>query len=270
MSGFMRHWSGPMTKDGRLKRNTVVLATFLAGGIFFVACHESETVAPDGATITLSANPAQVIIANGVQSIPVTVLATVRDTVGVPLPGQDVRFTTTNGILTLPDNTPAIGVPVPTDHLGNAVVILTGALQAPQITATSGKATANLSLTAGTAPICFITLTPSDAQTISNCDTDTFDFTVHVEDCSQKVVAGARIFFEAVDIGNKNAVPISFNPSNGTTDVNGDVTTTMTPQSSQCNTLCSDPQKDCKTQIHAKDASGLFVSNTVDILDGIQ
>jgi len=254
-----------MTNDGRLKRNTVVLATFLAGGIFFVACHSSETVAPDGATITLSANPAQVIIQNGVQSVPVTILATVRDTVGVPLPGQDVRFTTSNGILN-----PAAGLPVTTDNLGNATVILTGALQAPQITATSGKATANLSLTAGTAPICFITLTPSDAQSISDCS-DTFDFTVDVKDCSSKEVVGARIFFESVANPNdKDPVVLRFNPSNGTTDAAGEVTFTVSLDATSCSQLCTDPQKTCDTQIHAKDASGLFVSNIVDILDGIQ
>jgi hypothetical protein len=260
-------------KDGRLERHTVVrrnaaiLATFLAGGIFFIACHSSEVVAPDGATISLSANPAQVIINNGLQSVPVTILATVRDTVGVPLPGQDVRFTTTNGILT-----PPIGIPVATDHLGNATVTLTGAQQAPQITATSGKATANLSLTAGTAPICFITLTPSDAQNITDCG-DSFDFTVDVKDCSSpaKEVVGARIFFESVTNPNdKDPVVLRFNPSNGTTDVAGEVTFTVALDPSSCSTLCSDPMKNCSTQIHAKDASGLFVSNPVDILDGIQ
>src|SRR5207247_10766186 len=89
----------------------------------------------------MTANPASMILSGGVQVEPVTVVATVSNSIGVPLSGQDVRFTTTAGSLD-----PAAGSPVKTDSFGNATSILTDARQPPTITAKSGKATQTLQL----------------------------------------------------------------------------------------------------------------------------
>lgn len=268
----MRHWSGPMSEKGSrlerntaMRRNTAILATFLAGGIFFIACHQSEVVAPDGATISLSANPAQIIVQGGQQLAPVVIIATVRDTIGVPLPGQDVRFTTTIGVLT-----PAASTPVTTDKLGNARSDLNLVTQAAQVTATSGKATASLSLTTATAAICFITVQPSDPQTITDC-TVPIDFTVTVEDCSNKPVANAKIVFALDSAGNANAVTGNFQPSTGQTDDLGVVTSQLVFNTSTCNDNCgnSDTTKRCDAQVIIKDQSGLFTAAPVQIVDGI-
>ncbi|MBI1952048.1 MAG: Ig-like domain-containing protein [Acidobacteria bacterium] len=105
-------------------------ALFLAAALS--GCQESDVVAPDGATISMTANPATIVLAGGIQdpNKPVTVIATVSNSIGVPLPGQDVRFQTTAGTLT-----PAAGTPIETDSFGNATTVLREARQSPTITA---------------------------------------------------------------------------------------------------------------------------------------
>src|SRR5262245_49907342 len=160
-------------KEPGMKAQTTRLAAILAGGLLVlaVACDESETIAPDGSTITLNANPAQVIQDDsGQQIVDVMVVATVRNSIGVPLPGQDVRFTTNSGVLTPPGNTP-----IETDDLGNASCVLTDATVGPQITATSGKAAANITLSAAKGEVSSILLNIS-ATDLNDCS-DTFDLT---------------------------------------------------------------------------------------------
>src|SRR5262249_51457881 len=136
----------------------VLLAATIAG------CESSDVIAPDGSTISLAANPATILLVQNVQAAPVEIIATVSNSIGVPLPGQDVRFTTTAGTM----NPPA-GQPVTTDDLGNAVVILTEARQPPTITAKSGKATATLQLQTATCLISAISLSPSSLQ-LNTCN----------------------------------------------------------------------------------------------------
>lgn len=267
----MRYW-GQRMKDGvvrgveTMRKHRGLFAVLCAGTLLLgaIACESSDKVPPADSTISLSANPAQIIIQDGLQIIPVTLIATVRNSIGVPLSGQDVRFTTTNGVLA-----PTASTPVRTDSLGNAFATLDGASQGPQVTATAGKATVSLTLTAGTAAVCFLTLSPSSAQTITDCNTDTFDFDVLAEDCDRQPVDGVRVFIEFVS-PNKDAVAMNPSPSNGVTDASGLFTTTVSLDANSCNTLCSDPDKDCRTQIRAKDQAGFIFSNVVDILDGIQ
>ena len=250
-----------------IRRHRNLFAVVAAGGLLLgaLACDDSETVPPPESTISLSANPAQVIIEGGNQVLPVTLIATVRNSIGVPLPGQDVRFTTTSGFLT-----PPAATPIETDDIGNATAILNGADQGPQITATSGKATVNLTLTAGTAAVCFLTLSPSDAQTINDC-ADTFDFTVLAEDCDNQPVEGIRVFFELNNSGNNdNAVPGNFNPSNAATAADGTVTTTLTLNQTECNDTCGDPAiPNCNNTIRVRDQAGFIFSNEVLLSDGI-
>jgi len=248
-----------------MRKHRGLFAVLCAGTLLLgaLACEDSEKVPPEDSTISLSANPAQVIIVGGLQLTPVTLIATVRNSIGVPLPDQDVRFTTTNGVLT-----PAPATPVRTDKIGNAYSTLTGAAQGPSVTATAGKATVSLTLTAGTSAICFLTLTPSVPQTITDCS-DTFDFTVLAEDCNNAPVENVKVFLEFVPNGNPDALTGNPNPDNGVTDANGEFATTVSFLDQVCADKCTDP-KDCKTQIRAKDAAGFIFSNPVDILDGIQ
>jgi hypothetical protein len=255
-----------MTKDGRLKRSTAILLTFLAGGIFFVACHSSEVVAPTGATITLAANPATIILSNGVQAAPVNVLATVSDQVGVPLPGQDVRFTQTSGTLT-----PLAGTPVRTNSLGNALAVLTNATTTTTVTATSGKATATLSLQTASCAIQTIALNPLQV-TFTSCSNTSpggnFPLTATVTDTTGKACQGISISFNVgppPDSTNDSQVVVS--PASGTTDANGVVTTSVTLDQGTCTTRCTG--KNCNTAGQAITASGGGIQSAQSVVVNI-
>jgi hypothetical protein len=237
----------------------------LAGGMLLaaLACEDSETVAPPDSTITLSANPSQVVLVGGIQVAPVTVLATVRDSIGVPLPGQDVRFTTTSGSLS-----PVVGTPVSTDKLGNATSLLVNARVGPQITATSGKATANITLTAATGLVAQITLT-AETTDLLTCS-DTIDVTAKAIDPDGDPVGGVTIFFEIVNTG-ATAFTGTFTPSisGQTDDTTGEVTRTLDINDGTCATLCEPQGTDCRGRIRATDQGAVIVSNEVEILDQI-
>jgi len=246
-----------------MKAQTTRLAAILAGGLLVlaVACDDSETVAPDGSTITLTANPAQIVLVGGIQAAPVSVLATVRNSIGVPLPGQDVRFTTTAG-----DLSPLGGTPVATDDLGNASTILSNARVGPQITATSGKATANLTLTAATGLVSQITLSAASTDLLT-CS-DMIDVTAKAIDPDGDPVGGVTIFFEILT--SMTGFTGTFTPStSGQTDATtGEVVRTLDINDGTCSTLC-ESGKDCRNRIRATDQGAVIISNEIEILDQI-
>jgi hypothetical protein len=249
----------------RTQRAWPVVLTAGALLIVGLSCDHSETVAPDGSTITLTANPAQIVLVGGIQpdTAPVSILATVRDAIGVPLPGQDVRFTTTSG-----DLTPPGGNPVTTDKIGNAVTILNNVLVGPQLTATSGKATASLTLTASTGLIAQITLS-SDSTAISSCN-DTFEVTATALDPSGDPVGGVTIFFEIVHTSTVFNGPFSPSSSGQTDATTGEVKRTLSLDATSCEQNCQTPGKDCQGDIRATDQSKAIISNLVHIIDQIQ
>ena len=233
----------------------------------FLACQSSEVVAPDGATIDMTPFPAQIVLdSTNTQRFSITIVATVRSSIGVPLPGQDVRFTTNTGNLTLPGTTiPAAGVPVATDNHGNAVVELSGATTSATITASSGKATDTLNITAAKGEIAQILLqvTPTSFSTCS----DTLDLTATVVDSAGDPVQGVSIGFKATS----NAPQLSFTKNPSLTDATGKVTSEMSfSNQTECQNKCgtvSGSNLDCSFTVHAENASGLFTSNNVDITD---
>ena len=236
----------------------------LAGGMLLAAisCDESETVAPPDSTITLSFNPAQVIQDSaGTQIVPVTILATVRDSIGVPLPGQDVRFTTNSGVLT-----PQAGTPVTTDHLGNAVAILTAATVGPSITATSGKATDNKTLSASKGEVSRIVLN-IDSTDLTDC-TDVFTLTAEARKADGTPVKDFEITFEFTTTADTNFTG-TFDPRTGLTDTNGQLASTLTPNNNTCNDRCVPSGKTCTSRVRARDASGLIFSDEIEIVDQI-
>jgi hypothetical protein len=248
----------------RTKRAWPVVLTAGALLIVGLSCDHSETVAPDGSTITLTANPAQIVLVSGIQAAKVDVLATVRNSIGVPLPGQDVRFTVTSG-----DLTPPGGTPVSTDDLGNAVTELNNALVGPQITATSGTATASLTLTASNGLIALITLSV-DTNEITSCST-TFQATAKAVDPDGDPVGGVTIFFEIVDPTGPTTFGGNFTPSSsGQTDITtGEVTRTLEISPGSCTSRCEAAGMDCRGRIRATDQSHVIFSNEVEIFDQI-
>jgi hypothetical protein len=227
-------------------RTTVMAAAALLA-VVIAACQKSEVVAPDGSTLTLAATPAVIVTSGGEQTVAVTILATVRDTIGVPLPGQDVRFTTTSGLLT-----PQAGLPVATDEIGNATTILTKATTATTIAATSGKATANVQLQTVSCNISSIAVDPSQI-TFTSCDTSvdgsgSFTLTATVADTTQQPCAGVVVTFNSKSTVTPlptGDITFVISPGSGSTDAAGQVQTKVTLNSADCSSKCTG--KDCNT-----------------------
>ncbi len=229
-----------------------------------ITCQSSERIAPDGSTITLAALPASIILVNGVQSSPVTILATVRNSIGVALSGQDVRFTTSSGTLN-----PSPGTPIATDSNGNAMTTLTTVTVNPTITATSGKVSQTLTLTASSCALATITISPSSIQ-IVNC-TSSVPITATARDSSNNTCQGVLIKF--ADVASQTpSTDITFvvSPSSAVTDASGEVTTNVTPPLSDCQSKCSTGAgKTCSGAIQATDSGGNIQSTPAQILDQV-
>ena len=233
-------------------------AGFLAAAL--AGCQKSDVVAPDGATISLTANPATIVLTGGIQdpNKPVTVIATVSNSIGVPLPGQDVRFQTTAGTLT-----PAAGTPIETDSFGNATTVLTAAQQPPTITAKSGKATQTLQLQTATCALSDIALSPSSLQLIT-CN-DTFNVSAIATDTAGDPCTGVLINFTMTGSAPTTDVTGSFNPGSDTTDQTGLASSTLTINSTTCNSKCVG--NTCTGFIKA--TSGNVSSSNVSIVDNV-
>jgi hypothetical protein len=233
-----------------IRRSLKAAAVSLA--LLYGACQKSEVVAPDGSTLSLTATPATIITQGGTQTDPVFILATVRNAIGVPLPGQDVRFTNTSGSLD-----PQAGLPVSTDSQGNALTTLTGAKTTTTITATAGKATATLTLNTASCSIAGISITGSLA-TFNSCSA-TGNITALVTDTSGAPCVGVIVTFAAQVSGGTipaTNVSINFLPPQNPTDANGELNTTVS-LGSDCSTKCSTSQsKDCNNPVMQIVASG--------------
>ena len=242
-----------------LRRNAQwAIAVCLAAAL--MACQSSDVIAPNDSTISLTANPATIVLAGGIQdpSKPVSIIATVYNSIGVPLPGQDVRFTTTAGVLT-----PDAGTPIATDSFGNAITVLTAAQQPPTVTAKSGKTEKSLQLQTSTCALADISLSPSSLQ-LGTCN-DTFSITAVATDTAGDPCVGILINFTMTGSNTATDVTGSFNPGSHTTDVDGEATSTLTINSSTCTSKCVSAT--CTGFIRA--SSGNVSSSNVLIVDNV-
>jgi len=242
------------------KKRWSIVAVAGALLIAAAACDDSETVAPDGSTLSLAATPSTILLSNGTQAREVTVLATIRNSIGVPLPGQDVRFTTTSGELT-----PQAGIPVESDDIGNAVTLLNDARANTTITAQSGKATANVQLQTTTCDISSIALDQNQLN-FTTCDNTIinqgfFNITATVTDTSGDPCVGIQVTFTVKpetrpdeDVGINITVVGA-----ATTDTNGVVTAKVT-LGGDCADDC--PGQDCNTSGQKIEASGGGITST--------
>jgi hypothetical protein len=223
-----------------------------------IACQSSETIAPDGSTISLAATPAVIVTSGGVQANDVTILATVRNTVGVALPGQDVRFTTTSGVLT-----PQAGLPVSSDKFGNATSVLTGATTTATIAATSGKATATITLQTASCNISSVTL--DGVANFTTCDASTAGgfalLTATVTDTSQNPCVGIAVSFKST-VASLPAtdIALAFAPSQSNTDSTGKLQTKVTLDPANCSKLCTG--KDCNTSLQGVTATAGSITSS--------
>jgi hypothetical protein len=230
------------------KRTWAIVAAAGALLLAAAACEDSDTVAPDGSTITLAATPATILVSNGIQATEVTILGTVRNSIGVPMSGQDVRYTTTSGFLT-----PLAGTPVESDDLGNAITFLNGATTTTTITAQSGKATATISLQTISCNIQNIAVDPSPVS-FTACPDDIV-LTATVTDTDNEPCAGILITFKSTVASlPPEDVALIFSPGSRASDANGEVTTTVSLDQSTCSTRCTG--LDCNTSLQQIQVSG--------------
>jgi hypothetical protein len=215
--------------------------TLLLGAL---ACEDSDKVPPADSTISLAASPATILLSNGVQAGDVTVLATVYNSIGVPLPGQDVRFTMNSG-----DLTPLAGTPVRTNDIGNAVSVLRNATTTTTITAKSGTANATLQLQTTTCNISQVDL--EGTLNFTSCDSSSpegkVELTATVTDANNDPCVNISVIFKTVSTNAgdpQTDVTISISPSTVKTDGTGTAITQVT-LGSDCAQKC--PGADCDT-----------------------
>ncbi|HEV8201274.1 MAG TPA: hypothetical protein VGS03_14755 [Candidatus Polarisedimenticolia bacterium] len=224
-----------------MRKHRGLFAVLCAGTLLLgaLACEDSDKVPPEDSTISLAANPATILISNGQQAGPVNILATVYNGIGVPLKGQDVRFTQTSG-----DLTPPPGIPVRTDDLGNAVTTLNNATTNTTITAKSGKATATLQLQTTTCNISTVEIDPT-VLNFTAC-ADSLALTATVTDTTGDPCVNVSVAFKLVDgptpPGDED-VTINISPGSVRTDSAGQATTQVSLGQADCDTKC--PGLDC-------------------------
>ncbi|HKQ97756.1 MAG TPA: Ig-like domain-containing protein [Candidatus Polarisedimenticolia bacterium] len=243
-------------------RTSLIIAAAGALLLIVAGCDESDTIAPDGSTISLNANPGQVILVGGVQdNNPIIIRATVSNSIGVPLPGQDVRFNTNSGSLSV-----GVTQPVSTDEFGIATTELSLATTGPTVSATSGKATASITITSANGQVTQITLNAT--PTVLDACPSTFELTATALDGNGDGVQGFTIIFEFAPSNPAGAFTGSFSPKQGVTDANGEVTSDLST-TDQCSTQCAGAGKDCRAILRARSEGGQ-TSPELEITDELQ
>ena len=265
-------------------RRYTVRAAFPVIAILVVvaACESSDKVPPKGATITVAANPATIPLASGPECVGLlnvpdcgtaNVVATVASALGIPLPGQDVRFSSTAGFLFLGSKTnpiDAANIPIRTDKFGNATVNLITSTTAT-VTAKSGLATPG-TLTINTVSGNLSTIILNQDTTSSGCSPD-----LSLTSCSETVCLVAQaldsnsvgvqgvvlLFVLQNNVFNGSTLSGTFVDQAVTTDVNGKATSKFTPDSGTCPTQCSAAQgKSCRGEVVVTTQGASFQSNT--------
>jgi hypothetical protein len=258
---------------------TRVAGTLRAIALFAVAlglasCQSSEKIPPKGATINLAATPTTIPLITstdclatlGVDSCGTAiVVATVSSDLGSPLPDQDVRFTSTAGLLftgSISSPTPASNIPIRTDTLGNATVNLVTSTTTT-VNARSGLATGTLSLNTVQGNLSQIQLVLD--TTSAGCDTPP------ITACDQVTcfIATAKDA-NGVGIGGVILIPKLVNNSTGNATFNGQFTPTQVTTSSDQATLgvatfTLKPDSTCQSQ-----CGGGKCSNGTDVIAATQ
>jgi hypothetical protein len=262
------------------KRYLARTAAFLAVATI-AGCQSSDKIPPKGATITVAANPATIPIAAGADCLNLLrvsscgtadVVATVASELGVPLPGQDVRFSSTAGFLytgsaSSPVN--AANIPIRTDRFGNSSVKLITAATAT-VSAKSGAASGTLTINTVTGNLNAILLSFDLSSTgcnpsfnLTTCS-QILCFTAKAVDANGVGIQGVVLNFAIQNnVLNGNTLAGNFSPSPITTDSTGSVSSQFQPDVGTCPTQCSAAQsKSCAADAIVTTTGGGFQSNT--------
>jgi hypothetical protein len=248
-------------------------AAACAGVLALLGCESSERIAPEGATVTVAATPTTIVLGSGAECLSLLnvaecgtaqVIATVSSKIGVPLPDQDVRFSSTAGLLftgTVSNPDPASNLPIRTDEFGNAVVNLITSTTTT-VTARSGAASGMLTLNTVQGNLSRITLnvdTTSAGCTMSTTNvtscSQTICFEAVAEDDTGAGIDGVLIVFALQNntIGD-NTFNGQFTPMQVTTANGGVARTTFAPDST-CAAECG-MNKSCQAEVVASTQGG--------------
>lgn len=229
----------------------------LGAGLILLACdNNSDPVAPDESTITVTADPQTVIIGDTS-----TITATLRSKTGVRLPDQEITFSTTRGNLD-----PNAGTSLITDSQGQAISILDTPATAT-VTARSGSIEGSTQVQTSSCLVSRIDLTV-DPGAITSC-TSSVNVTATVLDTQGQICSSVSVNFS-------NPAPTSvggtFNPDNISTNANGEALSKWQPLNSDCQAQCgstpSDPNSgNCLMYIRA--SVGSISSTDEQILDDL-
>jgi hypothetical protein len=260
----------------------------LALVVVVAACESSDKIPPKGATMTVAANPATIPLAAAPECVSLLgvpncgtadIVATVASELGLPLPDQDVRFSSTAGFLftgSITSPVDAANIPIRTDKFGNAAVNLITSTTAT-VTAKSGPASGTLTISAVSGNLSAILLNldttstgcTSSSLTVQSCS-QKICFVATAVDPTGKGIQGVVIEFKLqnnVSSDNKEFKG-TFNPTSDTTVPGGNVTTEFTPDSGTCPAQCSTSQnggKTCTAQVIATTQGGTFQSSPLTL-----
>lgn len=227
---MMSHRQHEQLERNMIRRvGTVVGALAIAGMV--LACNRSDPTAPTDSTITVSANPQTVVLdpTDPNHEGTTTITATVRSKNGTRLPDQEVTFSTTNGSLAPPAETPII-----TNTDGQASCELSTPTSAT-VTARSGSITGSTQVTTVTGNIGSFNLSVIP-QSIGTCN-DVLDLEVTVLDTNGDPLENVSVEFK-LQGGSK--LTGTFRPPSGVTNPSGILSATWTPDSTVCSSSCTD------------------------------
>lgn len=265
-----------MLTSGRLfggRRHAVIMtalgsaAVLTLLGVAMTGCESSDPTAPEGSTVTVTADPQTVVVQGGVPGVS-KITATVRSSNGTRLPDQEVIFETTAGLLNPPAQTS-----LDTDSDGQVTCTLQTSSTAT-VTARSGTISGTTTVQTASGNLSFISLDafPND---ISFC-TETVDLEVVAEDPNGNGIPNITIKFERSTPMNRTELAGSINPTQPKTDGTGIAVAVFTPSQNFCDQNCSlasDPNAAnggaCGVQIVATDITGAFRSSPVIVTESI-
>ena len=187
-----RRWTEPTTGIGEGRERPLhgprpILAILVAiCGMVLAGCESSDVVPPSGAELSLTATPATLDSSGDL--VPESTLRAWVTNLGVSLPGQDVRFSTSEGNLT-----PEALTPIETDQFGIAETIL-GTSRTSTVTAQSGGATDTVTISVIEGSLSTILLVSPDVI-LNDCN-EIIDLTATAISTTGLPISGLIISFE--------------------------------------------------------------------------
>lgn len=255
-------------------------ACLLLAGV--AACVDSDKIPPKGSIITVAANPATIPLGSGSECVSLLnvtncgtsqVVASVASELGVPLPDQDVRFSSTAGKLftgSVTNPVDAANIPIRTDDLGNATVNLITSTTTT-VTAKSGPSSGTLSISTVAGNLSTIVLIndttstgcTTSSQTVTSCS-QTVCLQATAQDASGDGVQGVVLLFKLQNnVSGSNTFAGQFTPSQATTDTNGVARAQFNPDTT-CPAQCGGG-KSCQGEIVATIQGGGFQSSPLQL-----